>query len=72
LANPLERVVNYDVVITGDGLSGESGLIVPSGETARYDLYFLPLKVGKWRGSVAFISEHLGEVWYELALAADE
>jgi hypothetical protein len=32
----------------------------------------MPLKVGKWKGSVAFINEQLGEVWYELNLQADE
>lgn len=32
----------------------------------------MPLKVGKFKGSVAFLSEKLGEIWYELNMEADD
>jgi len=68
LANPLEKAVVYEAVLTGDGLQGESTFVIPPNENFKYDVYFMPLRVGKWKGSVAFINEELGEVWYELNL----
>jgi hypothetical protein len=41
---------------------------VGASEAAKYDLIFAPLKVGKWKGSVAFVNQSLGEAWYELTL----
>jgi hypothetical protein len=32
----------------------------------------MPLKTGRRRGSVAFVSERLGEIWYELNLLAED
>jgi hypothetical protein len=32
----------------------------------------MPLKIGKEKGSVAFVSEKLGEIWYELNLIAED
>ena len=32
----------------------------------------MPLKVGKFKGSIAFVSERLGEIWYELNLICEE
>lgn len=37
-----------------------------------YELFFLPLKVGRHTGSIAFVSDHLGEIWYELNLVAED
>jgi len=31
-------------------------LIVGANESGKYDLIFAPLKVGKWKGSVAFVN----------------
>ena len=32
----------------------------------------MPLKLGRFKGSVAFVSERLGEIWYELNLTAED
>ena len=72
LANPLDEPVLYEVLISGDGLVGESTLVVQPRDKGNYDLVFSPLRVGKWRGSVAFVSQVLGEVWYDLQLQSDE
>lgn len=32
----------------------------------------MPLKVGKWKGSIAFVNDRIGEIWYELNLVSDE
>lgn len=32
----------------------------------------MPLKAGKFKGSIAFLSEKLGEIWYELNMQADD
>lgn len=32
----------------------------------------MPLKPGTFKGSVAFLSEKLGEIWYELNMQTDE
>ena len=41
-------------------------------QTATYELLFSPLRQFKSKGSIAFIHEKLGEIWYELNLQADE
>lgn len=33
---------------------------------------FAPLKIGRWRGSVAFVNRLLGEVWYEFILTCED
>lgn len=72
LSNPLDAPVQYEVMINGDGLVGDNALNVAAKESGKYDLVFAPLKVGKWKGSVAFVSQQLGEVWYELILQSDD
>lgn len=47
----------YEVMINGDGLVGDKSLSVAAKDSGKYDLVFAPLKVGKWRGSVAFVSQ---------------
>jgi len=32
----------------------------------------MPLKVGKSKGSIAFVSERIGEIWYELNLVCED
>ena len=72
LANPLTKPALYEVIINGEGLVGENTFTVDAHDKGKYDLVFAPLKLGKWRGSVAFISQLLGEVWYELNLSCDD
>ncbi len=42
------------------------------GQTSTYELIFSPLRASQGKGSVAFIHERLGEIWYELNLSAEE
>jgi hypothetical protein len=32
----------------------------------------MPLKIGKSKGTIAFVSERLGEIWYEINLHAED
>lgn len=41
-------------------------------ESKLYSLIYSPLYVGRAKGSIAFINEHLGEKWYELVLSSEE
>lgn len=70
LNNPLDTPVNYEIVINGDGLIGDSNMFLKPKETKEYQLLFCPVKPLNQKGSVAFIDERLGEVWYELNLIA--
>ena len=60
------------MLINGEGLIGEESFAIAAKKDGSYDLTYAPLKVGRWRGSVAFVNQLLGEVWYELILSADE
>ena len=63
LSNPLNRPVEFDVMIKGEGLLGDTSLILgPNAETS-YELLFSPLVAGVEQGSVVFGSKLLGEVW---------
>ena len=35
-------------------------------------MLFTPLRAGKSKGSIAFINDKLGEIWYELHLIGSE
>ena len=37
-----------------------------------YELMFSPLKPYIEKGSIAFVNEKLGEIWYELRLISEE
>lgn len=72
LSNPLKQPVNYEVIISGDCLLGDGNLFLQPGETRQYQLIFCPLRVMNTKGSVAFVDERLGEIWYELNLIGKE
>ena len=72
ISNPLDEKVIFEVILHGDGLLGENAFVILPKQTATYELVFSPLKVGKQLGSIAFIHEKLGEVWYDLNLEAIE
>lgn len=52
--------------------AGENSLIVPSNSVGSYDLIYSPFVVGRSRGSIAFINEVLGEIWYELSMTCED
>eukprot|EP00330_Aristerostoma_sp_ATCC50986_P007041 CAMPEP_0114576998 /NCGR_PEP_ID=MMETSP0125-20121206/1712_1 /TAXON_ID=485358 ORGANISM="Aristerostoma sp., Strain ATCC 50986" /NCGR_SAMPLE_ID=MMETSP0125 /ASSEMBLY_ACC=CAM_ASM_000245 /LENGTH=397 /DNA_ID=CAMNT_0001765977 /DNA_START=1972 /DNA_END=3165 /DNA_ORIENTATION=- len=72
LRNPLDEVVEFEVIMNGEGIIGEDRFVLLPGQTGVYELVFSPLKPLKEIGSVAFIHEKLGEIWYELHLEAED
>jgi len=54
------------------GLQGDSSFSVQPESTNVYELVFSPLFVGRHVGSIAFISENLGEIWYDLRLVSED
>jgi hypothetical protein len=46
--------------------------LVPPNSEKIYELMFLPLKVGRFFGSISFGSITLGEFWYELDLESKD
>ncbi|KAL4497051.1 hypothetical protein ABPG72_002207 [Tetrahymena utriculariae] len=72
ITNPSNETANFEVFIEGDGLVGVPYMQIPPKSSQMYELFFLPLKVGKQQGSIAFVSDHLGEIWYELNLVAED
>ena len=72
IANPLDERVVFEVILNGEGLLGETAFTILPKQTATYELVYSPLKPSKKIGSIAFIHEKLGEVWYDLNLEASE
>ena len=56
LNNPLNETAIYEVISNGDGLIGEDQFAIGANKEGIYELTFAPLKVGRWRGSVAFVN----------------
>ena len=59
-------------MIQGDYLLGSNSFFIAPHASGSYELVYQPLKQGRFRGSVAFINEKLGEIWYEILMAAEE
>lgn len=72
IANPLDERVVFEVILNGEGLIGDNAFVINPKQTATYELVYSPLRVAKQTGSIAFIHEKLGEVWYDLNLEASE
>lgn len=70
LVNPLDDVIVFDVTLTGDGLLGEPEFVLAPRETAIYELVFSPFLVKNSHGSAIFVSDRVGEFWYDLNLTA--
>lgn len=71
IANPLKEALTYEIAIEGEALTGDTLLNVPGLQSSVYELRFTPLRAFKGRGSLAFIQEKLGEIWYELLLSSE-
>lgn len=72
ISNPLDERVTFEVIMQGEGLLGETAFTILPKQTATYELVYSPLKATKQVGTIAFIHEKLGEVWYDLNLEASE
>ena len=72
IVNPLREEVMYEAILDGEFISAPNTFNVGPKETKTYELLFIPLRVFKGKGSIAFIQEKLGEIWYELNLICEE
>jgi len=68
LENPLDEIVVFKVYIEGKGLLGPDQLLFEPQQAKTYTLIFQPLEKFTSTGSITFINEKLGEIWYELIL----
>jgi len=69
LQNPLDIPVEFDVHLQGHGLLGESRFLLPPKQEGSYQLVYSPLVHGNEQGSISFVNEDIGEIWYKLNLA---
>ncbi|KAL4498636.1 hypothetical protein ABPG72_019754 [Tetrahymena utriculariae] len=72
IKNPLNQDATFEVMINGEGLIGDTLFNLPAKSEGNYELIYSPLIVGRQRGSIAFINELLGEIWYELSLTCED
>jgi len=72
LVNPLAEVVEFEVSLQGHGLIGEPVFELAPRATAFYELVYSPLLAGEQVGSITFVNDKIGEMWYELSLEAFE
>ena len=72
ISNPLDKSVTFEVIQRGEGLFGENAFTLLPKQTGVYELVFSPLRKMNETGSIAFVHEELGEIWYELNLSAEE
>ena len=72
MTNPLDRAVEFAVLLEGESLLGEPTLRLGPSETSSYQLVYSPLTIGKQMGSVRFVSPEIGEFWYRLNLEATQ
>jgi hypothetical protein len=63
--------LKFKINFLGEYLSGEPFIVIPANSTVIYQLYFLPLTSFELRhGVISFISEKIGEIWYQLDLVS--
>jgi len=72
LFNPLDETLTFEAIIEGIGLIGDPLITINPKKTATYLLSFLPLHIFNLKGSISFINEKIGEIWYDLALVSSE
>jgi len=70
LTNPLDEVVLFNVIYDGEGLSGANLIELQEKQSLTYNLNFTPLRPFRGQGSITFLHDKLGEIWYELRLHA--
>ncbi|XP_072900577.1 cilia- and flagella-associated protein 47-like [Hemitrygon akajei] len=70
ISNPVNEPLTLDVMLNGDGITGDTCLVIKPKEVAAYVARFTPSIVGKSIGSVTLYSALIGEFWYELDLIA--
>ena len=72
LVNPLNVPVTFSVQLRGEGLTGSSELTIRPRSSASYQLIYSPMKpISHLEGALIFVSEELGQIWYELIMSAE-
>ena len=71
IANPTNTELEFQVIITGEGLLGDDSVRVAGDSEVRYELLFSPLIAGTSAGQISFVNPHAGEFWYELTLTGE-
>ncbi|XP_044141503.1 cilia- and flagella-associated protein 47 [Bufo gargarizans] len=72
ITNPTMDVLNFHVLVNGDGITGDDVFTLQPRETFSYVAKFSPTKTGISNGSVIFQCEAFGEFWYNLVLTAEK
>lgn len=71
IANPFDHALDFDVVLDGTGLQGESTLHMEPSSISVYPLVYCPTAaVENGFGVASFCNDELGEFWYSLRLSA--
>lgn len=74
LDNPTPEEQKFTVKYRGDGLLGDTSFVLPPSSNPAvvpYELIYSPLHTGVFNGSISFINDHIGEIWYKLQLTAN-
>jgi hypothetical protein len=72
LVNPLNETIKYAVTINGEGLDGNPDITLEPHGSAKYELYFFPLRLYSADGSVSFSNPRIGEIFYEVKTASED
>ncbi|KAM4795930.1 cilia- and flagella-associated protein 47 [Rhinophrynus dorsalis] len=72
ISNPTQEVLHFQVLVNGDGLSGEMDFTLQAKEMFPYTAKYSPTRTGISTGSVIFQSDVFGEFWYELQLISEK
>jgi hypothetical protein len=72
LSNPLSKMIQLDVTRKGSFLESPDTIqISPKGQL-NFELFYRPQLTGKFKGSIIFYNENIGEFWYELKMTAKD
>ncbi|XP_056412134.1 cilia- and flagella-associated protein 47 isoform X3 [Hyla sarda] len=72
ITNPSMDTLHFQVLVNGDGITGDDVFSLQPKETFSYVAKFSPSKTGNSNGSVIFQSDIFEEFWYDLKLIAEK
>lgn len=72
LSNPFGKKLEFKVSKYGLYLEGDDLIEIPPNQKCNYELRFSPKQIGKFRGSLIFVNDEIGEFWYELKLISSD
>lgn len=62
----------FQVTKCGLYLEGDDLIEIGPNQQVNYELKFTPKQVGRFRGSLIFANDDVGEFWYDLKLSSDD